>query len=232
MQIVFEGTPTAKMAAMPSARDAKCFAPNVELIARSFRLMHGTGPVPSCARHLAVYEKGSMFVNDQARPRIPSGRGRLNAVRGAQMPPRTLSSKRLPQLRKVLPRVIIGNARSVIWGDEAPLRLGPDLLLRLCLTGLLTRSYSFRNARYLNRFCCLRQGGGSLTWVDISRTWHDTGVTNCTLCGRLIPRRLWVADVGGSSVGFCGADCERLYREYWLPKHGRAVQQESSADAE
>lgn len=59
-----------------------------------------------------------------------------------------------------------------------------------------------------------------MTWVDISRRWHDTNVTNCGLCGRLVPRRLWVTEVEGRQVGFCSEDCERLYRSYWLPKHG------------
>ena len=59
-----------------------------------------------------------------------------------------------------------------------------------------------------------------MSWVDIARRWHDTGVTNCGLCGKLIPRRLWMAEVHGKTVGFCGPDCERLYRTYWLPKYG------------
>lgn len=70
-----------------------------------------------------------------------------------------------------------------------------------------------------------------MSWIDISRKWHDTGVTNCNLCGRLIPRRLWVVDVAGTAVGFCGADCERLYRDYWLPKYGAAGGQQRTADA-
>jgi hypothetical protein len=64
-----------------------------------------------------------------------------------------------------------------------------------------------------------------MPWVEIPRQWHDTSVTNCRLCGRLIPSRLWVVDIAGESLGFCSEDCERLYCTYWLPKYGDQVQE-------
>ena len=59
-----------------------------------------------------------------------------------------------------------------------------------------------------------------MSWIELERRWHDTGVTNCGLCGRLVPRRLWIADVAGQQVGFCSLECEQVYRDYWLPKYG------------
>jgi hypothetical protein len=58
------------------------------------------------------------------------------------------------------------------------------------------------------------------TWVEIQRTWHDTAVTNCTLCGRLVPRRIWMVEIDGQALPFCNEECEGLYRSYWLPKYG------------
>jgi endogenous inhibitor of DNA gyrase (YacG/DUF329 family) len=57
-------------------------------------------------------------------------------------------------------------------------------------------------------------------WVEVKRTWHDTAVTNCALCGRLVPRRVWQVEIAGQSLPFCNEECEGLYRSYWLPKYG------------
>ena len=35
-------------------------------------------------------------------------------------------------------------------------------------------------------------------WVEIERTWHDTALTNCALCGRLVPRRIWLVEIAAS----------------------------------
>jgi hypothetical protein len=59
-----------------------------------------------------------------------------------------------------------------------------------------------------------------MTWVELQRAWHDTGVLNCALCGRLIPRKVWVATIDGRRLEFCSEECESLYRTYWLPKYG------------
>jgi hypothetical protein len=58
-------------------------------------------------------------------------------------------------------------------------------------------------------------------WVEIERTWHDTALTNCALCGRLVPRRMWQVEIDGQTLPFCNEECEGLYRSYWLPKYGR-----------
>ena len=57
-------------------------------------------------------------------------------------------------------------------------------------------------------------------WVEIKRPWHDTKLTNCALCGRLVPRRVWLVEIGGQKLPFCNEECEGLYRSYWLPKYG------------
>ena len=60
-------------------------------------------------------------------------------------------------------------------------------------------------------------------WVEIERTWHDTALTNCALCGRLVPRRVWQVEIDGQALPFCNEECEELYRTYWLPKYGRGA---------
>jgi hypothetical protein len=57
-------------------------------------------------------------------------------------------------------------------------------------------------------------------WIEIQRAWHDTAVTNCALCGRLVPRRIWLVEIDGRELPFCNEECEGLYRSYWLPKYG------------
>jgi hypothetical protein len=59
-----------------------------------------------------------------------------------------------------------------------------------------------------------------VSWIELQSRWYDTDVLNCRLCGRLIPRRVWVADVEGARLEFCSEGCEELYRRYWLPKYG------------
>ena len=59
-----------------------------------------------------------------------------------------------------------------------------------------------------------------MSWKELERRWHETGVQNCMLCGRLIPRRVWVVEIDGAEVAFCSVDCEGLYRSYWLPRYG------------
>jgi hypothetical protein len=39
---------------------------------------------------------------------------------------------------------------------------------------------------------------------------------HCTCCGRMLIGQVWVS---GGRV-FCEPECEHLYREYWLPRHG------------
>jgi hypothetical protein len=57
-------------------------------------------------------------------------------------------------------------------------------------------------------------------WEPHHVEWWETNVINCSLCGQMIPRDLWVVEEGGDRRVFCGPDCEDLYRTYWLPKYG------------
>lgn len=65
-------------------------------------------------------------------------------------------------------------------------------------------------------------------WVEIKRTWHDTAVTNCALCGRLVPRQIWMVEIDDQPLPFCNEECEGLYRSYWLPKYGNRAKEKSA----
>ncbi len=56
------------------------------------------------------------------------------------------------------------------------------------------------------------------TWERLTGDWWQTDVTNCELCGQVIPRDMWRA---GDGHGFCSQDCDERYRTYWLPRYGQ-----------
>jgi len=76
-------------------------------------------------------------------------------------------------------------------------------------------------------------GGARLVgeWIEIQRTWHDTEVTNCALCGRLVPRRIWMVEIDCQALPFCNEECEGLYRSYWLPKYGKRANEAAAGAA-
>jgi hypothetical protein len=39
---------------------------------------------------------------------------------------------------------------------------------------------------------------------------------HCDCCGRMLISRAWVSD----GHVFCEPECERLYRDYWIPRYG------------
>jgi ribosomal protein L24E len=43
-------------------------------------------------------------------------------------------------------------------------------------------------------------------------------VTPCDCCGQIVARRLWVVEIDGVVLRFCGTECEELYRTYVLPR--------------
>ena len=57
-------------------------------------------------------------------------------------------------------------------------------------------------------------------WARRETDWWETNVLNCSLCGQMIPRDAWLVEEAGETRVFCGPECERLYRDYWLPKYG------------
>ena len=42
-------------------------------------------------------------------------------------------------------------------------------------------------------------------------------------CGQVVAKRLWVVEVEGEERRFCGPDCEKLYREYVVPRKERTL---------
>ncbi len=45
----------------------------------------------------------------------------------------------------------------------------------------------------------------------------------CRLCGRPLFARVWSAEPGD----FCDPECETLFVQYWLPRHGGLPQPEA-----
>ena len=64
-------------------------------------------------------------------------------------------------------------------------------------------------------------------WETLETTWWETNVTNCSFCGEMIPRQEWVSEVEGQKRVFCSPECEQLYLDYWVPKHGPTLPGES-----
>ena len=48
---------------------------------------------------------------------------------------------------------------------------------------------------------------------------EETNIINCQLCGQMIPKDLWVANLDGERKVFCSPECEEIYLQYWLPKY-------------
>ena len=55
-------------------------------------------------------------------------------------------------------------------------------------------------------------------WEPIRLQVWETVVTPCQCCGQVVAKQLWVTDVEGQELRFCGPGCEQLYRTYVLPK--------------
>jgi hypothetical protein len=50
-----------------------------------------------------------------------------------------------------------------------------------------------------------------MSWITIDKTWHDTNVDYCDVCGNLLIRRAWVfTDPDGTTLRACREDDERL----------------------
>lgn len=61
---------------------------------------------------------------------------------------------------------------------------------------------------------------GEWKHVGRARDYLQSQHVHCQLCGKILPRLGWVADENGRELAFCNSDCERLYRDYWLPRYG------------
>jgi hypothetical protein len=61
-------------------------------------------------------------------------------------------------------------------------------------------------------------------WREHASVGPRAGEVHCDLCGRLLPRRAWLAEVNGENHRFCDPECAALYREYRLPGHAPEAQ--------
>ena len=51
-----------------------------------------------------------------------------------------------------------------------------------------------------------------MAWQELGKTWHDTNVEYCDVCGNLLIRRAWVFRApDGRTLRACREDDERLY---------------------
>ena len=51
-----------------------------------------------------------------------------------------------------------------------------------------------------------------MAWLPLQKTWHDTDVDYCEVCGNLLIERAWTFDGrDGKLVRACREDDERLY---------------------
>jgi len=57
-------------------------------------------------------------------------------------------------------------------------------------------------------------------WTKRSSRLYETETLTCDVCGKVVSGDYWVATEGGQSLRFCDRECERLYRDYWLPRYG------------
>jgi hypothetical protein len=56
-----------------------------------------------------------------------------------------------------------------------------------------------------------------MSWVNLVKSWHDTSVDVCDVCGNLLIRRYWeFATDDGVVMRACRADDEQLYS--WLAR--------------
>jgi hypothetical protein len=58
-------------------------------------------------------------------------------------------------------------------------------------------------------------------WVVPTPDWRTARHPACDLCGRPLTGRRWEVASGRTPGVFCDAGCERLYLDYWIPRHGR-----------
>lgn len=57
-------------------------------------------------------------------------------------------------------------------------------------------------------------------WIELQVSWHDTSVRNCSVCGRLITRRVWSFREADRLLEVCEPSCQELYETYWKPTYG------------
>jgi hypothetical protein len=59
-------------------------------------------------------------------------------------------------------------------------------------------------------------------WEDRPVVWHDVGVQNCQVCGRLLLRQIWsFSDPNRGEIVACEPACEQLWFAYLEPRQHR-----------
>jgi len=54
-------------------------------------------------------------------------------------------------------------------------------------------------------------------WHPRSPKLYETEMVTCDVCGKVIPGDYWEVIEANRAYLFCDAECEHLYRDYWLP---------------
>jgi NMD protein affecting ribosome stability and mRNA decay len=63
-----------------------------------------------------------------------------------------------------------------------------------------------------------------MAWLELGKTWHDTNVEYCDVCGNLLIRRAWVFTAAdGRTLRACREDDERLHAT--LLSYGPAIEE-------
>jgi hypothetical protein len=55
-------------------------------------------------------------------------------------------------------------------------------------------------------------------WEENQTRWYETQFIYCDLCGRVIPKQLWVEETNGERHVFCNEKCAALYHDYLHPR--------------
>jgi len=50
-------------------------------------------------------------------------------------------------------------------------------------------------------------------WIERDPGYLSFDVYNCTYCGKLIPRHIWLEEVEGKSQPFCTPNCHQRYMQ-------------------
>ena len=57
-----------------------------------------------------------------------------------------------------------------------------------------------------------------MPWVELVKSWHDTSVDACDVCGNLLINSYWEFDTAdGATMRACREDDEELHA--WLARH-------------
>jgi NMD protein affecting ribosome stability and mRNA decay len=63
-----------------------------------------------------------------------------------------------------------------------------------------------------------------MAWQELGKTWHDTNVEYCDVCGNLLIRRAWVFQTAdGRTLRACRESDERLHER--LGSFGPAIEE-------